>query len=549
MSTLRLDRKMLLALLSTVLISTTLPLFASEKDIAALIASDKQIQRFDRDLNDNYAQLMQILSASEKKQLKVEQKNWLKKRNALSSSIVDFKQAYEEREKSLRELLNDKINKIEAILLCTDEKVNHEALLNKISDCTLDFCNTYRAYFLYHANAPLAKEALANVLDIEVNDPLLTGNTENIDIITRLFLKSPEQSPSELPLWLILENPQLLDHLNERFSPEIVAPYHVRELSAFNKLQAQLDSMEEGRWVTTSYMTHAGTISIDLHAANHGYLNYLSYYPQRIIEDPERLGSTDKSLFTLLAWSYQGIWNRNSYQQFATLFDAAAKELKAYYQTHDRLKAFAPYAEALLASYVHYCFPMRYPIAETQAFQVFHQPGMSIQTLKEQTTAFTSEDWDQALSIAILNHYSSDVIEWLIQSGANVNAVFLNETPLMRAIQQPAILALLLKHGAKVDQETPFGKTALFYAVQFNQLDSVKLLLAAKANVNHRLKNIDTFKRLDSEHDYLLEKVDSFTPYIYSLRYASPNVTEYLLAMGADTKTLPPEQYQEWVSA
>ncbi|MCS5710418.1 hypothetical protein [Candidatus Berkiella aquae] len=71
------------------------------------------------------------------------------------------------------------------------------------------------------------------------------------------------------------------------------------------------------------------------------------------------------------------------------------------------------------------------------------------------------------------------------------------------------------------------------------------MLVEAKANINHRLKNIDTFKEL--EDDYLLEKVDSCTPYIYSLRYASPEISNYLVAMGADSQTLTPSQYQEWI--
>lgn len=73
-------------------------------------------------------------------------------------------------------------------------------------------------------------------------------------------------------------------------------------------------------------------------------------------------------------------------------------------------------------------------------------------------------------------------------------------------------------------------------------------VVEAKANVNHQLKNADALKALYEEGgEYLLEMVGSFTPYIYSLRYASKEVTDYLLANGADSKALPETRYQEWV--
>ncbi len=550
--------KLILTLLTAWLCISTIPTHASEKHISEQIASDNALQYADKTLNRNYSLLMNVLSVEERDLLKHQQKIWLNKRNAKLKAKDDVKPLYHERNQLLGQQLAQKLSELKAVLITDEEKIDHREKLLKIANCHMDVCNAYRAYFLCVLKDPLAKEALAKALHVEKEDPLLEQDIHSTDMLASLFFRREYDDFTDLPIWLILENTELLTLLNERHSPDIKANYHIRELPAFKKLRAHLDNMEEGRWATTSYMQHAGTIIYDIHAGNRYVLNFLSFYPQGVLdESPSAIAargienyqaSLEKHFAPLRAWSYQGIWNRNSYITFERLFNDAAKELKQYYEFHARMKEFAPYADWVLSTYIYHCFQMMYPIAQTPAYQVFKTPNMSLDLLKEKTKDFTQTDWDQSLSIAILNHYSSDIIEWIIQSGANVNAASFDETPLMKAVAEPRILALLLKHGANVDQQNPFGKTALFYAVQFNQLDSVKLLVEAKANVNHQLKNVDALKALYEEGgEYLLEKVGSFTPYIYSLRYTSKGVTDYLLANGADSKALPETRYQEWI--
>jgi uncharacterized protein YecT (DUF1311 family) len=547
-----------LLLLCALLHTTVMPAYASEKDIAQQIANDKSLQYSDNSLNRDYSLLMNVLSDEEKAHVRHEQKKWLKKRNALMNAKKNVKSLYNERCQVLSQQLKKKLAEFQAILITDEETINHKDKLHKIANCKIDVCNAYRAYFMHVLKDPHAKEALAKALKVENDDPLLQQDIHSTDVLASLFFRKEHDGFSDLPIWLVLENTELLTLLNERHSPDVTANYSISELSAFKKLRAHLDSMEEGRWVTTSYMQHAGTIIYDIHASNRYFLNFLSYYPQGVFEEsPAELGasgmvnyqaSLDKHLAPLLAWSYQGIWNRHSYITFEMLFRNAAEELKQYYERHARMKEFSPYADWVLSTYIYHCFTMLYPISETPAYQVFKTPNEPLEVLKEKTKSFSQTDWDQSLSIAILNHYSSDILEWLIASGANVNAASFDETPLMKAVDQPHVLALLLKRGANIEQQNPFGKTALFYAIQFNQFDSVKLLVEANANVNHQLKDFDRFIALHEEGgDYLLEKVSRFTPYIYSLRYASKEVTDYLLANGANPKALPEIQFKEWI--
>lgn len=76
----------------------------------------------------------------------------------------------------------------------------------------------------------------------------------------------------------------------------------------------------------------------------------------------------------------------------------------------------------------------------------------------------------------------------LLRAGANVNTrtePYLdgpgNETPLHRATGSPALVGLLLRHGARADAVTTDGETVLHWAVRDRDVDSVRLLLAAGA--------------------------------------------------------------------
>ncbi len=75
-----------------------------------------------------------------------------------------------------------------------------------------------------------------------------------------------------------------------------------------------------------------------------------------------------------------------------------------------------------------------------------------------------------------------------------------------------------------------FGKTALMYAIQYNQLESMKLLLDEGADVN-----LATFivKKAYGCDGYDL-KAGKRSPLMYAAWYASPETVELLIARGAD---------------
>ena len=103
-----------------------------------------------------------------------------------------------------------------------------------------------------------------------------------------------------------------------------------------------------------------------------------------------------------------------------------------------------------------------------------------------------------ALSILMAAIYAAHqpngiaVVEALIAAGANVNAAGKRDrmTPLMTAVETnigpPAVLEILIKHGADTEAQAPGRGTALHIAARWNRLECARILVSHHANLEAR---------------------------------------------------------------
>lgn len=276
--------------------------------------------------------------------------------------------------------------------------------------------------------------------------------------------------------------------------------------------------------------------------------DFLSFAPEKFALSEIETSASHFSLINLSLerWAFLGPWNFIKYNEFKLAFEKMAQDLKTYYASHNYLKKYAPFATNYLNAYVDFNYNTPVSMSSDKAYEVFRKPKQSLNHLKKLIKDFTKEDWNAALSYAILNNYSTDVLEWLIQSGADLNAKVDDETSLIKAADHSETLKFLISKGANLEAKTGFGKTALFYAIQFNNFDCVKLLIEKGTDFNSILMKDEGQENAGEYYD--LKKVIGFTPLAYSVRYGSEAMTSYLVEKGATLKDLDLNVLKEWVN-
>lgn len=152
---------------------------------------------------------------------------------------------------------------------------------------------------------------------------------------------------------------------------------------------------------------------------------------------------------------------------------------------------------------------------ELEAVKLFLEAGININVRE-----MDEKQWKSATAL----HYAcdrkhKDVVEYLLEQGANINAELDDGcTPLISsvAVDDMDTAILLLENGANIKAHANRW-TVLHYAVHNKNLDMVKLLVEAGAELEARTHYYDT-------------------PLLSAATDNSVEIVEYLLSVGADSK-------------
>lgn len=159
------------------------------------------------------------------------------------------------------------------------------------------------------------------------------------------------------------------------------------------------------------------------------------------------------------------------------------------------------------------------------------EPGFQPAALTQALAANPSApELDQALKLALTQNLPLPVLSELLSHMDNLDAG--DESALFFALRNPDALALLLNHGASVDYANGFGKTALFYAIETGNLQTVKTLLDQGANPNHAYKTAEQLQASPLECVYRIEHSQR-TPLMHAAQHSDPSMLALLLSRGA----------------
>lgn len=136
-----------------------------------------------------------------------------------------------------------------------------------------------------------------------------------------------------------------------------------------------------------------------------------------------------------------------------------------------------------------------------------------IQLLNEHDTE-VDLDGGTPLNHAV-NYDRIDIVKYLIGRGANVNALYDNDSPpLLSAIENEneEMINLLIDNGADVNLQDGYGNDALFKAVDTRNLNIIKLIVHNGANpfVGNNPENYSSYDSAkDIEADDVIDYFDS----------------------------------------
>lgn len=547
-------------LLASMILGATSAGAYTEKEIQSALVEDNALSQLDHDLNVLYQTLKNFSSPQEEEDLVQEQRQWAKERQAILS-ITDLKEHYEKRLQVLKNHLGEKEDPIMGQILTTHDTIDKEKALELLQKCPTLNCQAYALYFASEKQPTPQKRqkflekgllALLDKMDPAHAPHLGLEQTRTGDALFEINSFSGQFLPHEtedhpslnVPLWMALEHPEILSYdSGTSYAPytvHVIAQDEATKSPYYEVFNQHLNDLFVGRW-------NSGTIYRSFYSSQRRMLDFLSFAPKEgfTLSENEK-PATDFSLKNpiLERWSFLGPWNLDQFETFKKSFEKMAQDLKAYYATHEYLNQYAPMATNYLNAYVDFNYGAEVPMTSPQAYDVFHGPHQSIAVLERQTRNFSKQDWNAALSYAILNNYDVKILDWIIASGADIRESVDGETPLIKASNRPEVLAFLIKKGAILEGKTPFGKTALFYAVQFNNQESVKILVEAGARINAVIQVPEDDQSWQYED---LQQVRGFTPLAYSIRYGNLRLTQYLISKGANLQGIDKDILRDWV--
>lgn len=240
-------------------------------------------------------------------------------------------------------------------------------------------------------------------------------------------------------------------------------------------------------------------------------------------------------------WANESLFNFLKYKKFLEAYKNAQTPLVKFYEGLGLDTASAAYyATSVVNEFLSFSVGKNVNKAKilTQEQKLMAQK-MSFDELANllYSKNFTTAELTELLNIALLNDKSKEMIAEIIRRGADINLG--DETPLFFALKNIENVKLLLKSRADVNHKNFFGKSALFYAVQFDDRALCELLLKSGANANESYidentkMNMINFGQAQVEDTCGLEHTNR-SVFMHAAAHATPEILKLLIDSGAD---------------
>ncbi|HHD0645571.1 TPA: ankyrin repeat domain-containing protein [Campylobacter coli] len=253
---------------------------------------------------------------------------------------------------------------------------------------------------------------------------------------------------------------------------------------------------------------------------------------QKTLDTPENLEKKYdilKSYFRY--WAYQSIGNFRLYKAFWKEYNNAIEPLEKYFESNFNFDKGSNiyYTSNALNEFLNWA------VGETKIYKdisplakIMSNKNYSVSYIQDfiYTNNLNRDELTIGLQAALLNQRNKDILNLLIRLGARIDEGY--ENALFYALENYDNTKFLLELGLNVNSANTFGKTPLFYAIEFKRKDIVSLLLEYGTDVNKKYIN-------DNEKLALSANIGGNTPYFITfcaLEHTSKNVLMHAAAYG-----------------
>ncbi len=268
----------------------------------------------------------------------------------------------------------------------------------------------------------------------------------------------------------------------------------------------------------------------------------LSYNP-KLLPNQEIMQSLDEIKKWLLIWSLKDYYNRELYLNFMDKIETGKNKFEEYVRSN-----FAYTEEDIKTSLYNF----EYTILN-RASGVFPSMKYSYETGNYMETTKISP-----LLNAIINNFDKELIYSLFlksnftESLEGINALILlgsNEDFVVKLLNEKEDLADLIFTTALysldytkaiyenfdiyLDHQNDFGKTPLFYAVQYNNIDVVRYLVENGADINHKY-----YRSIDIDQYIYKIKRGRRSVFMHAVMHSDIEIIKYLANNGAFVKAI-----------
>jgi hypothetical protein len=312
-------------------------------------------------------------------------------------------------------------------------------------------------------------------------------------------------------------------------SPNVVDYGCAKSLGQLDFLQQIISNANMIRSPSSLSRYCTGTIVYAQWRYYHFELAKLGYYPQGF--HPRSGKTRGREYFE--EWSYQSIYNRKIYEGYLAEIAITRPLLVDWYiKNHSiDLETARQYADNALTTISNYGFGSYYYYWKPEELVPFTREAIDGNYDNFSMSLGRSSDTQKLNSLRrlLLHQPPEGIIEEIANSISGKNSKKRSESPISNAVYSPNILRLLLEVGFDPNHQNYFGKTPLYYAIQYNQHESARALLDYGANVNHTYQ-------LEKEGAWDCSGIKRWgrTPLMHAAQHSDVEMIRLLLKSGAN---------------